>query len=186
MEIIIHGKHNAGSHNLTAGIDRDFAEKIVDDFFQQSGSIKFGNCLITDARFWKGKWYFTYTYFVNSNLRGVGQDARATFFALTIVEQSRYYYLVSEIYTKLKEIYNTYIAGRYIRDGQYIVQDFADTQLFNGLTIQLNGLVNLTEPVDAGFKQCADLKFDERYNIVDCDAKAFVQSLRESGRVVVS
>lgn len=51
MEIIIHGKPNAGSHNLTAGINQEFAEKFVNDFFKQSEKITFGNCLIADAYF---------------------------------------------------------------------------------------------------------------------------------------
>ncbi len=189
MEIIIHGKPNAGSHNLTAGINQEFAEKFVNDFFKQSEKITFGNCLIADAYFWGGKWYFTYTYFVNSNLSGVGQDARNTYFALSIIEQNQYYCLISEVYKKLKELYNTYITGIYIKNGRYIVQDFANPTLFSGLVNKIHEpgfWINLQEPVDTKFMPRLASDFNERYNVVDCDAKAFVQSLREYGRVVVS
>lgn len=189
MEIIIHGKPNAGSHNLTAGINQEFAEKFVNDFFKQSEKITFGNCLIADAYFWGGKWYFTYTYFVNSNLSGVGQDARNTYFALSIIEQNQYYCLISEVYNKLKGVYNTYITGRYIKNGRYIVQDFSDPVLFTGLVNKIHEpgfWINLQEPVDTKFKPRLAFDFNEQYNVVDCDAKAFVQSLREYGRVVVS
>lgn len=189
MEIIIHGKPNAGSHNLTAGINRDFADRFIDDFFRQSDKIKSGDCLIVDAYFWNGMWYSAYTYFVNANIVGVGQDSRDTYFALSVIVQGKYYCLVSEVYSKLKELYSSYVTGRYIKGGRYIVQDFADETVFSGLVSKLNSpgyLVNLEEPIDNKFIQRTERTFNAQYSLIDCDSKAFVQSLRENGRVVVS
>lgn len=187
MEIIIHGKPNAGSHNSTNGINENFADKIINDFFEQSDKINFGDCLIVDTYYWQGKWYTVYTYFVNKNL--VGSDSRNTYFGLSIIVEGHYYCLVSEVYSKLKDIYSTYVTGRYIRNGQYIVQDFSDHALFSGLVNKINEdgyMINLVESIDNKFRQCSDHKFDAQYNLIDCDSKAFVQTLRDNGRVVVS
>lgn len=187
MEIIIHGKPNAGSHNSTNGINENFADKIINDFFEQSDKINFGDCLIVDTYYWQGKWYTVYTYFVNKNL--VGSDSRNTYFGLSIIVEGHYYCLVSEVYSKLKDIYSTYVTGRYIRNGQYIVQDFSDHALFSGLVNKINEdgyMINLVESIDNKFRQCSDHKFDAQYNLMDCDSKAFVQTLRDNGRVVVS
>lgn len=189
VEVIIHGKPNAGSYNLTAGINPDFAKKFVDRYFRQSEKIKSGNCLIVEACLWDEKWYFAYTFFVNTNLTGVGQDNRDTYFALSVIVAGQYYCLVSEVYSRLKELYADYIAGRYIKNGRYIVQDFADNALFTGLVNKLNApgfWINMLEPVDLKFRPNREQTFNVQYNVNDCDSKAFVQSLRDNGCIVVS
>ena len=61
MEIIIHGKPNAGSSKSTSPSDV-LSQKIVGDFFDRRDEIVDQEALIVDARNWNGIWYSVYTY----------------------------------------------------------------------------------------------------------------------------
>lgn len=187
MEIIVHGKPNAGSFNATPGLDPALTQNIVDGFFQSMGKIPGTDILIVDARYWKGRWYSVYTYWMGKSIRDTAD--RSSYFALSMIVPGSYYCLVSEVYKILKEVCHHIVIGNYIaKDGKYTVQDFSDKSAFNRIVsfLSSNRFVNLEENFDSRFVQNSDLRYGICYNVVDCDSKAFVQALRTNGRVLVS
>ncbi len=186
MDILIHGKPNAGSAKATAGIESSLQQRIVDDFFASMEQHRYNNALIVDARNWKNNWYSVYTYWLGKNIRDT--SGRHSYFAISIIVPNQYYCLVSEVFNHLSQIFENYVIGNYLtQNGNYIVQDLSDDIIFNGLVSKVNeGFVNLLEYFDSGFRPQAELANNLYYNVLDCDAKSFVEGLRKHGRVIVS
>ncbi len=185
MDIIIHGKPYNGSSQRTPGLDSVLYNRIVDGFFNSMGSINEAAFLVVDATYWNNEWYSIYTFELYKGIRD--KDDRQSFFAISIVIPKQYYCLVSEVYKKLTKVYSDYVVGKYISDkGKYIVSDFEDKLLFDGLVKEISrDYTNLLENFDNGFKPLHGSQANIFYNPIDCDAKAFVQSLRLNGRVIV-
>ena len=187
MEIIIHGKPNAGSSKSTSPSDT-LSQKIIEEFFNRRDEITDEEALIVEARNWKGKWNSVYTYKKN-NLREISENVgRSTYFAISLIIPQSYCCLISEVFLLLKNIYNDSIIGTYISDrGKYIVQNFDDSFAFEKLVQKIKGShVNLEEDFDQKFIPCPEFNNTVRYSIMDCDSKAFVQTLRKVGRIVVT
>ena len=187
MEIIIHGKPNAGSSKSTFPSDA-LSQKIVDDFFNRRDDFVEKEALIVEARNWKGVWYSVYTYRL-SNLREFSDSVgRSTYFAISLIIQDGYCCLVSEVLALLKKVYNETIVGTYISNqGKYIVQNLDDDVVLNRVLKSVEeNYTNLVETFDDKFIPQSEFKNENHYNILDCDSKAFVQCLRERGRIIVS
>lgn len=189
MEIIIHGKPNAGSANFTSGLNNSFAQRLIDEFFASMNSIKGSDVLIVDARYWQNVWYSVYTYWLGSNK--ISDTAnRDSFLAISVIVPHKYYCLVSEVHKWLKNVYKDYVVGTYISStGKYIVQNFADSHTFDGLVARIRDdhkFINLEEPFDSEFIPKTALTNNVFYNIEDCDSKAFVNTLKTCGRIIVS
>lgn len=184
-EVIIHGKPYAGSSKMTGGLDTSFANTFVDAYFNEMGNFNYPESFIVEARLWKGVWYGVYTFML---YKGITDTAdRKSFFALSIVTPNQYYCLTSEVYNALRKVCAEYVIGHYLsRNGKYLVQDFEDASLFNGLVSRISeGWVNLQESFDNGFKPQNEYPNNVLYNVVDCDSKAFIQTLRQKGRIVI-
>jgi len=187
MEIIIHGKPNAGSAKATKGIDGALAQHIVDGFFQGMSSTKDYEALYVDARYWKNTWYAVYTYQLGVNIKDTAD--RVSYFAISMVIPSAYYCLVSEVYKHLKKVCAENVFGTYLsKNGKYQVQNFEDVDAFNAIVAKVDSkdYVNLKESFDAGFKPQELLSNNIYYHLQDCDSKAFVEQLRQCGRIIVS
>ena len=187
MEIIIHGKPNAGSAKATKGIDGALAQHIVDGFFQGMSSTKDYEALYVDARYWKNTWYAVYTYQLGVNIKDTAD--RVSYFAISMVIPSAYYCLVSEVYKHLKKVCAENVLGTYLsKNGKYQVQNFEDANAFNAIVAKVDSkdYINLTESFDAGFKPQEQLNNNIYYHLQDCDSKAFVEQLRQCGRIIVS
>lgn len=187
MEIIIHGKPNAGSAKATKGIDGALAQHIVDGFFQGMSSTKDYEALYVDARYWKNTWYAVYTYQLGVNIKDTAD--RVSYFAISMVIPSAYYCLVSEVYKHLKKVCAENVLGTYLsKNGKYQVQNFEDVNAFNAIVAKVDSkdYVNLKENFDAGFKPQEQLSNNIYYHLLDCDSKAFVEQLRQCGRIIVS
>lgn len=185
-EIIIHGKPIAGSSKKTLGLESSFADVFVNSYFNEMGKFTSAETFIVEARFWKGVWYGVYTLML---YKGITDTAdRQSYFALTIVSLNQYYCLTSEVYNVLRKTCAEYVIGKYLsHNGKYIVQDFEDDELFNGMVSKINdGWVNLQESFDSAFVPQSEYPYDVLYNIADCDSKAFVQTLRKKGRILIS
>lgn len=187
MEIIIHGKPNAGSSKSTSPSDT-LSQKIIGDFFDRRDEITDEEALIVEARKWQGTWNSIYTYRKNKLeeiSEGVG---RPTYFAISIIIPKCYCCLVSEVFSLLKNMYNESIVGTYISNkGKYIVQNFDDSFAFEKLVKKIkDSYVNLEEDFDQKFIPCQEFNNTVRYSIMDCDSKAFVQTLRKVGRIVIT
>ncbi len=187
IELIIHGKPIQGSHKATSGIDPSFCENLVQGFFASMDRLSGKEVLIVDARQWKNVWYGVYTFWLGANVKGT--DGRNSFFAVTVILPQRYFYVVSEVYIFLKRVCTEYVVGRYIsKDGKYLVQDLSDEKTFAGLVAEVKKITetNLLEGFDNGFKPQSQLLNDVYYNVLDCDARSFVQELRKCGRILVT
>ena len=187
MEIIIHGKPNAGSSKSTSPSDT-LSQKIIEEFFNRRDEITDEEALIVEARNWKGKWNSVYTY-KKSNLREISENVgRSTYFAISLIIPQSYCCMVSEVLSLLKKMYNESIVGTYISDkGKYIVQNFDDSFAFEKLVKKIkDSHVNLEEDFDQKFIPCQEFNNTVRYSIMDCDSKAFVQTLRKVGRIVIT
>lgn len=187
MEIIIHGKPNAGSSKSTSPSDT-LSQKIIEEFFNRRDEITDEEALIVEARNWKGKWNSVYTYKKN-NLKEISENVgRSTYFAISLIIPQSYCCLISEVLLLLKKVYNDSIIGTYISDrGKYIVQNFDDSFAFEKLVQKIKGShVNLEEDFDQKFIPCPEFNNTVRYSIMDCDSKAFVQTLRKVGRIIVT
>ena len=188
MEIIIHGKPNAGCSKSTSSFDSSLSERIVDDFFTRWEDVKDKEALIVDARNWKGVWYSVYTYKL-TGLREKSENAgRSTYFAISLIFKGAYCCLVSEVFSLLKNVCRQSVVGTYISSqGQYLAPNFEDSAAFEKVVKTVNDkYVNLEEEFDSKFKPCLDFSNENRYSILDCDSKAFIQTLREVGRVIVT
>ncbi len=186
MEIIIHGKPNAGSSKATPSIESTLYQRIVDEYFQSMSQLKISDALIVDARYWKNVWYSVYTYWLGTNVKDTAD--RDSFLAISIVVPKQYYCLVSEVYKHLKRVCETFVIGHYLSgNGKYLIQNFEDDTLFKILIAKINdGFVNLLENFDDSFRPQSALNNNDFYNVVDCDSKAFVDVLKLKGRIIVT
>ncbi len=187
MEIIIHGKPNAGSSKSTSPSDV-LSQKIVGDFFDRRDEIVDQEALIVDARNWNGIWYSVYTYRL-FNLKEISENVgRSTYFAISLIIPNSYCCLVSEVFAMLRKVYNESILGTYISDkGKYIVQNFDDSIAFEKVIKSIkDNYANLEENFDSKFVPQPNLSNEKRYSILDCDSKSFIQCLRTSGRIIVT
>ncbi len=186
MEIIIHGKPNAGSSKATPSIESTLYKRIVDEYFQSMPQLKISDALIVDARYWKNMWYSVYTYWLGTNVKDTAD--RPSFFAISIVVPQQYYCLVSEVYKLLKRVCENFVVGNYLSgNGTYLVQTFEDDTLFNNLFTKINDeFVNLQEVFDSSFQPQSAFSNNEYYNVEDCDSKAFVNTLKIKGRIIVT
>lgn len=188
MEIIIHGKPNAGCSKSTPSFDSSLSERIVDDFFTRWEDVKDKEALIVDVRKWKGVWYSIYTYKLTGLREKSENVGRSTYFAISLIFKGGYCCLVSEVFFLLKKVYRQSVVGTYISNqGQYMVPTLEDSAAFEKVVKTVNDkYVNLEEEFDQNFKPCQDFSNENRYSILDCDSKAFIQTLREVGRVIVT
>ena len=155
MEIIIHGKPNAGSQKSSGNIDKGLVENITGVFFARSGQMHaLGETLFVDARFWKGSWYSVYTYTPSANVHEKGSN-RNSYFCISIVIKGKYELLISGIYKMLRKVYNNVAVGTYLDGkGKYIVDNLGDDASFTKIEEEINhGFVNLEEDFDSGFQQ---------------------------------
>lgn len=185
MEIIIHGKPGSRSSQMTPGLDNVLGNRIVDGFFNSMGSINEAGYMVVDAIFWDREWYSVYTFVLSRGITDIAD--RPSYFAISIVLQGQYYCLVSEVYKQLKKVCSNYVIGNCISsDGKYLIPDFEDKLLFDGLVKEINkDYTNMLEDFDKNFRPVQEPQNNIFYNPIDCDAKAFVQSLRVNGRVIV-
>lgn len=187
MEIIIHGKPNAGSSKSTSPSDV-LSQKIVGDFFDRRDEIVDQEALIVDARNWNGIWYSVYTYRL-FNLKEISESVgRSTYFAISLIIPNGYCCLVSEVFAMLRRVYNDSILGTYISNkGKYIVQNFDDPIAFEKVIKSVkDNYANLEENFDSKFVPQSYFSNEKRYSILDCDSKSFIQCLRTSGRIIVT
>lgn len=186
MEIIVHGKPGSRSSKMTSGLDAVLGNRIVDGFFNTMGSINEPDFLVVDAVYWNNKWYSIYTFELYKEIKDIAD--RPSYFALSVVIPNQYYCLVSEVYERLKKVCRNYVIGKYIsaEEGKYLIPDLGDKLLFDNLVKEIShDYANLLEDFDNGFKPLNGVPKNVFYNPVDCDSKAFVQSLRVNGRVIV-
>jgi len=189
MEIIIHGKPYSDSHRQSGGLDETFVSSFTSTFFKDSGRLlkDMGSdeALIVDARNWRGRWYGVYTYTVRvtdfANTPGV-------YLAISAVFTDEYDCFTRDVYAKLKKACTDYVIGRYLSaNGKYLVQDFADMQLFNGLVAFIrNNWDPIVETFDNGFIPQGEFRNNVLYNIDDCDSKAFLDVWRKCGRIIIT
>lgn len=187
MEIIIHGKPNAGSSKSTFPSD-NLSQRIVDDFFTHRDEITEKEVLVAEARNWAGKWYSVYTYRLSGLTEAGSGVGRPTYFALSVVMPGTYCCLTSEVYEWLRQSIKTLMIGTYFSDkGKYIVNNFDDSKTFDRIVDSIKkNYVNLSEDFDSKFIAQAEFSNNNRYNLADCDSKAFVELLRSKGRILVS
>ena len=137
MEIIIHGKPGSRSSQMTPGLDNVLGNRIVDGFFNSMGSINEAGYMVVDAIFWDREWYSVYTFVLSRGITDIAD--RPSYFAISIVLQGQYYCLVSEVYKQLKKVCSNYVIGNCISsDGKYLIPDFEDKLLFDGLVKEIN------------------------------------------------
>lgn len=187
MEIIIHGKPNAGSSKSTFPSD-NLSQRIVDDFFTHRDEITEKEVLVAEARNWAGKWYSVYTYRLSGLTEAGSGVGRPTYFALSVVMPGTYCCLTSEVYEWLRQSIKTLMIGTYFSDkGKYIVNNFDDSKTFDRIVDSIKkNYVNLSEDFDSKFIAQAEFSNNNRYNLADCDSKAFVELLKSKGRILVS
>lgn len=187
MEIVIHGKPNAGSSKATSDIN-GLSHNLVQNFFEEMDKIREPEALVVDARKWKGTWYSIYTYLLGVNIKDTAN--RNSYFALSVVVPKAYYCLISEVYKQLKAVCATSVRGNYISEnGKYMVQTLDDESLFEKIVSQVKTVFvnsNLEEDFDSKFVSQATVKNDVLYSINDCDSRAFVLSLKKCGRIIVT
>lgn len=187
MEIIIHGKPNAGSSKVTSDIN-GLSHNLIQNFFEEMDQIRDPEALVVDARYWQGTWYSIYTYLLGVNIKDTAD--RKSYFALSVIVPKTYYCLISEVYKQLKAVCAKSVIGNYIsKNGKYLVQTLDDESLFENIVSQVKtGFVNsnLEEDFDSKFESKSILKNDVYYNIIDCDSRAFVLSLKKCGRIIVT
>ena len=185
MEIIIHGKPGSRSSQMSPGLDKVLGNRIVDGFFNSMGNINEAGYMVVDAILWDREWYSVYTFELSKGITDI--EDRLSYFAISVVLQNQYYCLVSEVYKQLKKVCSNYVIGKYISSkGKYLIPDFEDKLLFDGLVKEINqDYTNMLEDFDENFRPVQEPQNNIFYNPIDCDAKAFVQSLRLNGRVIV-
>lgn len=184
MEIIIHGKPGSRSSQMSPGLDKVLGNRIVDGFFNSMGNINEARYMVVDAILWDREWYSVYTFELSKGITDI--EDRLSYFAISVVLQNQYYCLVSEVYKRLKKVCSNYVIGKYISSkGKYLIPDFEDKLLYDGLVKEINHYTNMLEDFDENFRPVQEPQNNIFYNPIDCDAKAFVQSLRLNGRVIV-
>lgn len=186
MEIIIQGKPISGSKVSTSGIEPSLVDRIYKDFFEKMGGVRTSHVLIVDTIYWQNSWYSVYTY---SRYSGITDTAdRQSYFALSIVVPRNFLYLTSGVYHLLQKTYNEKIEGVYLsKAGKYLVSDLADANNFRAIVEYLSrefANSNLEDPIDNGFQKSRASNIPI-YNLADCDSIAFLQDLKDNGRVIV-
>lgn len=188
MEIIVHGKPYSDSSRQSGGLDESFFSSFTSTFFRESGLLKELNseeALIVDARNWKGRWYGIYTYALQvvdfANSPGV-------YFAISVVFPDEYNCFTREVYARLRKVSREYVVGRYLsQQGKYLVKDFSDTQMFEGLVAFVRNNWNaIVESFDSRFVAQNEFRNDVKYNIDDCDSKAYLDAWRMHGRIIIT
>lgn len=188
MEIILHGKPYSDSSRQSGGLDESFFSSFTSAFFRESGLLKeldSEEALIVDARNWKGRWYGIYTYALQvvdfANTPGV-------YFAISVVFPDEYNCFTREVYARLRKVCREYVVGRYLsQQGKYLVRDFGDTQMFEGLVALLRNNWNaIVESFDNRFVAQNEFRNDVKYNIDDCDSKAYLDAWRKHGRIIIT
>lgn len=188
MEIIVHGKPYSDSSRQSGGLDESFVSSFTSVFFRESGLLKelrSNEALIVDARNWNGRWYGVYTYALQvvdfANTPGV-------YFAISVVFPDEYNCFTREVYARLKKVSREYVVGRYLsQHGKYLVKDFGDTQMFEGLVAFLRNNWNaIVESFDNRFVAQNEFRNDVRYNIDDCDSNAYLDAWRKYGRIIIT
>ena len=186
MEIIIQGKPISGSKISTSGIEASLVDRIYKDFFEKMGGVRTSQALVVDTIYWQNSWYSIYTY---SRYSGIIDTAdRQSYFALSIVVPKNFLYLTSGVYHLLQKVYKEKVEGVYLsKNGKYLVSDFSDTKAFNSIVEYISkefANSNLEDPIDNGFQKNHTANIPV-YNLCDCDSIAFLQDLKENGRVIV-
>lgn len=188
MEIIVHGKPYSDSSRQSGGLDESFFSSFTSAFFRESGLLKeLGSeeALIVDARNWKGRWYGIYTYALQvvdfANTPGV-------YFAISVVFPDEYNCFTREVYARLRKVSREYVVGRYLsQQGKYLVKDFGDTRMFEGLVAFVRNNWNaIVESFDNRFVAQNEFRNDVKYNIDDCDSKAYLDAWRMHGRIIIT
>lgn len=188
MEIIVHGKPYSDSSRQSGGLDESFFSSFTSAFFRESGLLKeldSEEALIVDARNWKGRWYGIYTYALQvmdfANTPGV-------YFAISVVFPDEYNCFTREVYERLRKVCREYVVGRYLsQQGKYLVKDFGDTRMFEGLVAFLRNNWNaIVESFDNRFVAQNEFRNDVKYNIDDCDSKAYLDVWRKHGRIIIT
>lgn len=186
MEIIIHGKPNSVGSKSTNGIDPLLKDCIEDNFFRNMSLFEGKESMYVDAWNWRGKWYCVYTYLLYEGIRDTAK--RPSYFALSLIIPDQYCCLVSEVYNLLKKVTSSIIIGGFIdKTGKYILDTFQNDSLFNSVVNEVTtNYVNLAENFDNEFKPQSEFSNKLKYSLKDCDSKAFVDALKQHGRVIVS
>lgn len=188
MEIIVHGKPYSDSSRQSGGLDESFFSSFTSAFFRESGLLKeldSEEALIVDARNWKGRWYGIYTYALQvvdfANTPGA-------YFAISVVFPDEYNCFTREVYARLRRVSREYVVGRYLsQQGEYLVKDFGDTRAFEGLvTLLRNNWNAIVESFDNRFVAQNEFRNDVKYNIDDCDSKAYLDAWRMHGRIIIT
>lgn len=188
VDVIIHGKPNAGCSNFTPTSDEGLSQNIINDFFQRRDEVRDSEALFVDARYWKGMWYSVYTYRI-CGLKEISDNVgRNTYFAISIVLPKEYCCLPSYVYSLLRKAYHEHVLGTFItRNGRYAVYNFDDQAAFRRIADSIDKeFQTLTESFDNGFISQNELRNTFRYNLLDCDSKAFINDLRKEGRIIVT
>lgn len=189
MDIIIHGKPLDASERFTAGIDRALATNIIKDFFGNV-SLKDDEALVVDARYWNGAWVSVYTLRLGQNVvKDMSENSgRPSYFAISLVIPQSYCISISQVYYLLEKVVKENVIGVYLNKNlRYICPNFEDSIAFERLCTNLkSSYKNLEVAFDRLFQPQAILSNDSYCNIEDCDSLAFVQLLKNKGRVIVT
>lgn len=185
MEIIIHGKPLDASERFTTGIDQTLARKVISDYFA-FGSLKEPEALVVEARYWQRTWTSVYTLLLSQTVKD--KAGRGSYFAISLVVPQRYCLLVSEVYYLLEKVVNENVLGVYLNSNlQYIVPNFENAAAFEKLCAKLqSAYTNQEKEYDTRFQPQAAFGTDTYCSIQDCDSLAFIQLLRDKGRIIVT
>ena len=184
MDIIFHGKPNTHSIYATEGINPSLLKKITDVFFESRGGIPNDKALVVETYFWQQKWYSVYTFSL-AKLKG-NEGRPDSYFSMSLIFPDVFLLLTSAVYQCLEDTYNKCVENKLISNaGKYLIQDFTDKRYFESLIthIQTN-FANLQDPLDNSFSTKRSNN-EIRYNLQDCDARTFLQELRENGKIIV-
>ena len=188
MEIIIHGKPLDASERYTAGIDHELARRIIADYFA-IGSVKEPEALFVEARYWKGTWISVYTLLLSQKVKDTA--GRGSYFAISLVLPQKYCVLISYVYNLLEKVVKENVLGVYLNSNvQYIVSNFENATAFEKLCSKLQSsyasLGNVEKVYDGTFQQKATFTNDTYCSIYDCDSLAFVELLKNKGRIIIT
>lgn len=190
-EIIIQGKPYSGSKVATTGLNPTLVDRIFKIFFDTMGGIRIEKALIVDTMYWDSQWYTVYTYSRYANITDKSDEDKAgrqSYFALSLIIPQAYLYLTSEVYKLLDKVYAETIEGVYIsKTGKYLVQDFTNQGNFIKVVEKIKSEFagsNLQDPIDGSFRK-EHSTLNVRYNVLDCDSKAFIDDLKLNGRIIV-
>lgn len=178
MEIIIHGKPEAGRHKATSLLDPAFTRKLVDEYFAASSQYNGTNCLLIELRNWRQANYSVYTYWMGQSVKDASNRPNS-FFGITLVIPGKYALYTSSIQNLLVETIKRYVLGNYI-DGSGRLLNMDSDEVFGRIVdyIQNNfraELASLPAVSNQGLDTvCA--------NPSDCDGQWFIDGLLKKGR----